>query len=104
VHLIRIKIVLFVLCTFKVQSTKSTMGLTPSHGNEMSTFAISFCKTFWGGPTSSALVAYILNKRLFYYEKNLSKCRLYTKIIVATYLLTLTNVNRNLEEVISMSY
>ncbi len=80
------------------------MGLTPSHGNEMSTFAISFCKTFWGGPTSSALVAYILNKRLFYYEKNLSKCRLYTKIIVATYLLTLTNVNRNLEEVISMSY
>jgi hypothetical protein len=51
----------------KVQSTKSTMGLTlASHGNETLTFAISFCKTFWGAPTSSASVAYNLNKRLFY--------------------------------------
>jgi len=32
----------FVLCTLKVQSTKSTMGLTPKHQNEILTFAISF--------------------------------------------------------------
>ena len=42
VHIIRMKIVLLVLCTFKVQRTKSTMGLTPKHQHEIMTYAISF--------------------------------------------------------------
>jgi hypothetical protein len=42
VYIIRTKIVLFVLCTSKVQSTKSTMGLTMKHQNEILTSAISF--------------------------------------------------------------
>ena len=42
VHIIRMKIVLVVLGTFKAQSTKSTMGLTPKHRIEIVTFTISF--------------------------------------------------------------
>jgi hypothetical protein len=99
------KFVLFVLCTLEVQSTKSTMGLTPTPQNEILTFAISCCKTFWGAPTSSVTIAHNLNKRLFYYTTNLCKWQQYTKIILDTYLLTLTNVNRNPEEEeISMSF
>jgi hypothetical protein len=63
------------------------MGLTPTPQNEIPTFAISFCKTFWGAPTSTVTIAYNLNKRLFYYTTNLSKWQQYAKIILPTYLL-----------------
>ncbi len=80
------------------------MGLTPTPQNEILTFAISFCKTFWGAPTSSVRIAKNLSKRLFYYTAILSKWQQFTKIILATYLLSLTNVNINPDkEVISMS-
>ncbi len=81
------------------------MSPTPTPQNEILTFAISFCKTFWGAPTSSVTISYNLNKRLFYNTTNLCKWQQYTKIILDTYLLTLTNVHRNPEEeVISMSF
>ena len=92
-------------CTLEVQSTKSTMGLTPTPQNEILTFAISFCETFWGAPTSSVTIANNLNNRLFYYTTNLCKWQHYTKIIIDTYLLTLMNVNRNPDkEVVYMSF
>jgi hypothetical protein len=71
------KIVLFVLCTlyayFESTKYKKYNGSHPEPRKRNFDFAISFCKTFSGAPTSSASVAYILNKRLFYYETNLSK-------------------------------
>ncbi len=62
-------------CTLYFGSTKykSTMGLTPTPQNEILTFEISLCKTFWGAPTSSVTIAKNLSKRLFYYTANLSK-------------------------------
>jgi hypothetical protein len=59
------KFVSFVLWNYKKQSTKSTMGLTPTPQNEILTFATSFCKTFWNAPTSSVTIANNLNKWLF---------------------------------------
>ncbi len=62
--------------------------------NEIPTFAFSFFTTFWGAPTSSATIAYNLNKRLFY-KTSLSKQQQYTIITLATYLLLLTKVKKS---------